>query len=659
MKSHPVRTSLLWLGLIFVMTLMGNVKEAYALPLPPPDAIKANLPLSPAAPEAPGAPTAPNTAVFTVVYKVAGERDAAQRDCYNWPVEAQTAFNQAVNIWTTLIYTPTIPMVIHACWTDLPADSYPYGYDAQPANWLIQYGAPEPGMDSYYPSGLANTRFGDDLTPNAPEIIISCNRGTPWYYALDGHPPADKYDFMTAALRQIAYGLGFRGFMKVVGLNGFWIFFTEPIAPALYDRFVVIKSEDRALITYDNGSQGLANKLQSNDLYFDGYSSRISNGGTPPPLHAPNPWQPNNSYISLHSVYHGTESGLMAPPAPGTAYHDPGPVTLGILRDLGWDITRNSPPLLFGLPDVEMPMNSILSPLIDLWPYASDAESADDAFLTFSVDPSTPLNPGVSIYNVHYISISLQSGWHGSAPVTIRVTDPDDAYDLETFIITTTNSAPTMSALPNIVAPAGKPYTEVLDLRRYANDNEDKRQYLAFSIANTPAAQAGISLSGAGGRFLNINSQLSYLGKTSVVIQVMDRGGLTDTDAFSVTVTNQNVTPTINITDQWVLWNTTRSIDLLDWDWDKDACYARDPEGLAVTLSLLNPMPDSNAGVSIVNHRFVQIIPATDWVGVTMVTVQVQDPSGLTATETFKLVVWRPEPIFLPVIFRGMGNPEG
>ncbi len=656
MRSHPVRTSLVLLGLVLVITLIGGAKKVYALPLPPPDGDKSHQTLSPNAPQA---PAAPNTAVFTVVYKVAGEKDAAQRDCYNWPVEAQTAFNHAVNLWTTLIYTPSIPMAIHACWTDLPAADYPYGYDAQPASWIIRRGAPEPGINSYYPAGLANTWFGEDLTPNAPEITISCNRGTPWYYALDGHPPANQYDFLTAALRQITYGLGFRGFMKVVGTNGYWIFFTEPTEPALYDRFVVIKSENRALITYDNGSPGLANKLQSEDLYFEGYSAGISNGGTNPPLHAPNPWQPNSSYISLHTSYRGTENGLMTPPLPGTAYHDPGPVTLGILRDLGWDITRNSPPLLLGLPDVQMPMNSILAPVIDLWPYASDAESADDAFLTFSVDPTTPSNPGVSIYNGHFISISLQSGWHGSAPVTIRVTDPDDAYDLDTFIITTTNSAPTISALPNIVAPAGKPYTEVLDLRRYSNDNEDKRQYLTFTISNTPASQAGVSLSGDGGRFLNINAQATYLGKTSVVIKVADRGGLTDSDEFEITVTDQNVTPTINITDQWVLWNTSRTIDLLDWDWDKDACYARDPEGLVVTLSMLDPQPVANAGVSIINNRFIQITPAANWVGKTNVTVQVRDPSGLTAADTFKLVIWRPEPVYLPVIYRGFQNPEG
>ncbi|MBN2006618.1 MAG: hypothetical protein JXA21_24915 [Anaerolineae bacterium] len=657
MKSHPVRTTLLLLGLVFVMTLMVHVTEVYASPSLPPDAEKAVLP---ALPGVPMTPTAPMGNVFTVVYKVEGEKDAALRDCHNWPAAAQADFNQAVDLWTTLIYTPPIPIEIHACWTDLPSATYPYGYDAQPANWIIQYGAPEPGLTSYYPSALANTRFGDDLTPTAPEITISCNRGTPWHFSASGALPSNEYDFLTAALRQIAFGLGFRGFMKVEntvdGPRGYWVFFEE-MYPALYDRFVV-NAEPRTLISFSNGSDTLAAQLQSGNLFFDGYGARISNGGTPPRLFSPSAWIVNSSYIHLDPLYNGTENGLMTPPAVGVAYHDPGPVTLGILRDLGWDITRNTPPLLLGLPDVKMAMNSTLNPVIDLWPYASDVEEADDAKLIFSVDSSTPYNPGVVIHNEHYISITLASGWHGSAPITIRVTDPKGAHDLDTFIVTTTNSAPTLSGLPDIIAPTNKNYTEVLDLRRYANDFEDARRYLTFLITNVPDSGANITLSGDGGRFLNIYPQGGYLGKTSVTIQVKDRGDMTGSDAFSVTVVSSNVTPTINITDQWLRWNTTRDIDLLDWDWDVDTNYARDPEGLAVTLSIAN-LPDPNAGVSIVGNRFVHLAPATDWLGSTIVTVRVQDFEGLVATDSFKLVVWRPEPIYMPLIFKGYGGPEG
>ena len=61
------------------------------------------------------------------------------------------------------------------------------------------------------------------------------------------------------------------------------------------------------------------------------------------PLYAPSPWSDGSSYSHLAESYNGTPNALMTfSLANGESIHSPGPVTLGIMKDVGW--TMGAPP---------------------------------------------------------------------------------------------------------------------------------------------------------------------------------------------------------------------------------------------------------------------------------------------------------------------------
>lgn len=602
-------------------------------------AATARIPPTPNAPQA-----ARHTSHFTVQYVAEGD-SVGDATCHTWPTNVTTTFEYALDIWADLLYTPTIKIVIQACWANL-TDTQQYIVEPIPVE---RYGAPEPGQDSWYPAALANTLSGYQTT--GVQLSVIYNRTSPWYYGTNGTPGAEEYDFVTTALRQIVQGIGFRGFMTVKNNLGRWQYSNDN--PAIYDRFIVNGSGEVLFLNYSSGSAGLANQLQSNNLYFNGYSAAIANGGTPPKLYAPTTWESGISYIHLDDSYHGTENGLMAPPAPGVAYHEAGPVLLGIMRDIGWNITYNTPPIITGLPNHTLPMNGQLDSALDLWPYASDTESADDALLSFSVLSGDPHNPGVSIQNGHYLSISLQSGWQGTATITLQVADPQNATATDEFQITTAaNSPPTLAPIPDILATTNSHYTEAVNLRQYASDPEDHPSMLTFHIRNTPAVSANVTI--AAGYFLEVYPASAYTGTTTVTLQVTDSGGKTAQGTCTVIVTAKNIPPIIQIHDKRVFINDTVQIDLHDLDWDGDNDYARDPEGAPITITIANT-PAAFAGVSVVANRYINIEPTGADTGSTPVEVRVTDSRDTTTTK-FTVHIWDYAKAYLPLVTRNFSS---
>lgn len=91
-----------------------------------------------------------------------------------------------------------------------------------------------------------------------------------------------------------------------------------------------------------------------------------------------------------------------------------------------------SPPIISGLPDKDLQVNTTLDNAIDLWAYASDAEDADAA-LSFTINNNPNPSAGVSIDSNRYIDINPLSGWTGVTNVAIEVMDTDSYSDLDSF----------------------------------------------------------------------------------------------------------------------------------------------------------------------------------------------------------------------------------
>jgi hypothetical protein len=101
----------------------------------------------------------------------------------------------------------------------------------------------------------------------------------------------------------------------------------------------------------------------------------------------------------------------------------------------------NTPPVMIGLPDQILVVNTGLDNAIDLWAYTADAETPDNG-LTFTLDNTPDPNAGVSIDINRYVDISPAPGWTGQTNVTIRVTDPGGLFGTDAFQIVVQQEAP-------------------------------------------------------------------------------------------------------------------------------------------------------------------------------------------------------------------------
>ena len=116
---------------------------------------------------------------------------------------------------------------------------------------------------------------------------------------------------------------------------------TSPLYPYVYDNFIVNSSSQNLINTalFPNSSDKLAKQLISNKIAWSGSKAKLANGGTVPMLYAPSDWKEISSIVHLdeNKYPRGNVNSLMTPVLDeGEAIHNPGPVTLGILKDMGW-----------------------------------------------------------------------------------------------------------------------------------------------------------------------------------------------------------------------------------------------------------------------------------------------------------------------------------
>ncbi|HEU5103138.1 MAG TPA: hypothetical protein VFU22_29155 [Roseiflexaceae bacterium] len=83
-------------------------------------------------------------------------------------------------------------------------------------------------------------------------------------------------------------------------------------------------------------------------MFFDGANANAANGGRVG-LYAPSTWNQGSSYSHLAESFNNSPNALMTFSLGfAESIHSPGPLTLALLRDLGWGLeqTDQSPRLL-------------------------------------------------------------------------------------------------------------------------------------------------------------------------------------------------------------------------------------------------------------------------------------------------------------------------
>ncbi len=92
------------------------------------------------------------------------------------------------------------------------------------------------------------------------------------------------------------------------------------------------------LTSYTSPSSSLGSVLTGGNLWFHGTNAMTANGGGRVKMYAPSTWASGSSYSHLdYTTFNNTANQLMVYAiSAGEAIHDPGPVTEGLLKDLGW-----------------------------------------------------------------------------------------------------------------------------------------------------------------------------------------------------------------------------------------------------------------------------------------------------------------------------------
>lgn len=257
-----------------------------------------------------------------------------------FPSEAQEAFEYAVSILEQVIESP-VPIYVQANWR--PKGQNVLGSCA-PSDFEKNFkGAPQ--KETYYPIALAEKILGRELTgPERPDMVADFNKDISWYFGTDGKTPTLMYDFVSVVLHEMCHGLGFTGFFYVesqLGGYGWW----EDGDATSFDGLVERFNGDRLIDTsvYENPSEPLKNALVSNLLYANSPVATSVSGNTRPRIYAPLTWDNGSSIYHLNDNTYpsGNINSLMTHSfGRGEAIHDPGPITMGILADLGWKNMR-------------------------------------------------------------------------------------------------------------------------------------------------------------------------------------------------------------------------------------------------------------------------------------------------------------------------------
>ena len=217
-------------------------------------------------------------------------------------------------------------------------------------------GAPQAG--TWYPSCLANALAGEELNPGEADMDIIINTSHSWYLGIDGNPANNQFDFVSTFLHEMGHGLGIaslanaENFIGSFGAieEGMFAPFTTSFPfpelgglPGAYDRF--LETSDGDLLTdpllFANPSGELFGAFTGNAVYFNGPLGSQANNGGRPRIHAPGSFSFGSSITHLNESSFSTASGngLMTPFSDlGEVEHEPGPIVLGMLQDLGWSV---------------------------------------------------------------------------------------------------------------------------------------------------------------------------------------------------------------------------------------------------------------------------------------------------------------------------------
>ena len=265
------------------------------------------------------------------------------------PDEARASITYAAEIWQEFLISD-IPIVVGIEWIDQNSETQlasagpevifrDFSADAAPSTW--------------YTPALAEAIAGRPLTDeDENDIAVVINSEIDWSFATTGTTPRRQISLATVVLHELGHGLGFFSSIDSVTENTASVGIADnsgSVFPIIYDLFLR-DPEGRSVADSTIFPTPSPEVLEAvvNRLDFEGDNAVRENGGDPVPLFAPATFDVGSSvsHLDERAFPAGDEDALMSPSiAGGESIRTVGPVTLGILEDLGWNVVFDPSPV--------------------------------------------------------------------------------------------------------------------------------------------------------------------------------------------------------------------------------------------------------------------------------------------------------------------------
>ncbi|MCG6188243.1 T9SS type A sorting domain-containing protein [Maribellus maritimus] len=253
-----------------------------------------------------------------------------------FPQNAKDAFEYAVSLWEGIIESP-VPIYIQATWSSLGTNVLG---SCGPSEYYQNF-EHTPHQNRFYPVAVVEKITKTEITGSEnPDMIAEFNKSIDWYFGTDLNTPDSLYDFVTVVMHELAHGLGFTGFFFVSGNEGAYGYNDFGDAAA-FDLLVIKNTGEQLTDTsyYPNQSTKLKDALTSSSLYANSPVAIADGNGFHPRLYAPSEWNDGSSIYHLNDAHYPSNNpnSLMTHAiGKAEAIHDPGPLTKGIMADIGW-----------------------------------------------------------------------------------------------------------------------------------------------------------------------------------------------------------------------------------------------------------------------------------------------------------------------------------
>lgn len=250
------------------------------------------------------------------------------------------AFEAALTAWTKVLHADQ-PFRVEATMHEMSdGDDDPDTFllaTAGPSEfWLIE--------NKIVPSALSWQMLGgryDDAGES--DISVNVNDQINWDYRIDGLSAHDKSSLMYTLMHELGHGLGLIDSFD--DENGKVM--NDPL-PFVFDPFVNRGSSRRNRLM-DHPAAESKRDMTSRDVYFNGDSASVASKAHNRPsamikLYAPDPYEPGSSisHVDQSSYEENRDSPALMTPYIGTGSDKIDKLTLGIMKDLGYQLVPNA-----------------------------------------------------------------------------------------------------------------------------------------------------------------------------------------------------------------------------------------------------------------------------------------------------------------------------